>query len=247
MTSAPGGLVADPSTAATADTTVVVLLIDSHSAAWAAWRLVRGAAAVWALPAGERAGLLFAKVLGSGAGGGFTLKPSATRGGLLCAFDSAAAADHFVHASGLMASYRRQARELACLVLRPISSRGSWGGQTLDASGTAPAAGPVAALTRASIRPLRALDFWRRAPAAQRAVEQAPGCRLAVGLGEAPLLRQATLSLWDSAAAMDAYARQGAHQQAIIAARQGRHFSESMFVRFVPISAVGQWRGQDLG
>jgi spheroidene monooxygenase len=105
----------------------------------------------------------------------------------------------------------------------------------------------VAALTRGSIRPLRAASFWRMAPAAQRAVEGADGCRLGVGLGEAPLLRQATFSIWDSVAAMEAYARHGAHLDAIKAAREVGHFSESMFVRFIPAGLQGHWRGRHYG
>jgi spheroidene monooxygenase len=102
----------------------------------------------------------------------------------------------------------------------------------------------VAALTRGSVRPSRAVRFWRHAPPSHRAVEDAPGCLLTAGLGEAPLLRQATFSLWDDQASMDAYARSGAHLQAIRASAAGGFFSESMFVRFVPLSVQGQWRGR---
>jgi len=101
----------------------------------------------------------------------------------------------------------------------------------------------VAALTRASIHPLRALAFWRKAPPAEVSLAQAPGCLLAAGLGEAPVLRQATFSIWDSVAAMDAYARSGAHLAAIKAAHREGYFSESMFVRFVPLAIQGQWKG----
>ena len=68
-----------------------------------------------------------------------------------------------------------------------------------------------------------------------------------LGLGEAPLLRQATFSLWRDAKAMDAYARNGAHQAAIQAAWQHRFFSESMFVRFTPIAVQGSWKGRFYG
>ena len=76
---------------------------------------------------------------------------------------------------------------------------------------------------------------------------RAQGCRLAVGLGEAPVLRQATLSLWQSQEHMDAYARSGAHLAAIHAAYDGRYFSESMFVRFAPVQMQGTWKGVTLG
>ena len=109
------------------------------------------------------------------------------------------------------------------------------------------AGGPVASLTRASIRPHKALAFWRRSPPAEAALERAEGCLLAMGLGEAPLLRQATFSVWESQAAMNAYARSGAHQEAIRAAYGQGHFSESMFVRFALLQFSGCWRGRTHG
>jgi len=68
-----------------------------------------------------------------------------------------------------------------------------------------------------------------------------------MGLGEAPLLRQATFSLWRDQAAMDAYARSGAHLGAIRAAHGEGFFSESMFVRFVPLQICGVWQGHRHG
>jgi spheroidene monooxygenase len=84
-------------------------------------------------------------------------------------------------------------------------------------------------------------------PAAQRSLALAPGCRLAAGVGEAPILRQATFSIWDDVASMDAYAREGAHRAAIEAAAGGGFFVESMFVRFVPYDVQGSWKGRALG
>jgi heme-degrading monooxygenase HmoA len=108
----------------------------------------------------------------------------------------------------------------------------------------APGAGPIATLTRASIRPRTATQFWKLAPSTQAGLEQAPGCRLAVGLGEAPLVRQATFSLWESADAMERYARAGPHLAAVQAAHQQQFFSESMFARFHPYAAEGVWKGR---
>jgi spheroidene monooxygenase len=128
-------------------------------------------------------------------------------------------------------------------LLRATSCRGSWSGMAMAATAPAGAGVPMAALTRASIRPRHAASFWRHTPAAQANVQRAPGCRLAVGLGEAPLLRQATFSLWDDAAAMQAYARAGAHQAAAQGALRHDWFSESMFVRFSVLHIDGRWHG----
>jgi spheroidene monooxygenase len=65
-----------------------------------------------------------------------------------------------------------------------------------------------------------------------------------MGLGEAPLVRQCTFSVWDDTESMLAYAHQGAHRQAIAAAAKHEFFSESMFARLRVLSMSGQWQGR---
>ena len=220
---------------------VVVLLSKLRRAHWS-WGWQRIAFGSW-WPA-KSPGLRFMKTLGSGKEGGFGLMPSLSHQGLFCVFDNEAEATNFISTSALIARYRERSEELFIATLRPASARGSWDGMTLAAGESLPANAMLATLTRASIRPFAARQFWRHAPAAQDSLAEAPGCLLATGLGEAPILRQATFSLWKNTAAMDAYARTGAHRDAISAAWKHQFFSESMFVRFEPLSLQGQWKGQ---
>lgn len=234
---AAGGGAAAP--AWPADVSVLLLVqLRPTALAWGWSRVALGERLLRGVP-----GLRFARALGSGHDGGFGLRPSLTRQGLFACFDSPHAAAAFVGGDHVHA-YRTHAREWLVATLRATSSRGRWDGRAIGV-GAAPAAPgePLAALTRASIRPAAAAAFWARAPAAQAGLEAAPGCRLAVGLGEAPLLRQATFSLWDDAAAMDAYARCGAHAGAIADAHRLGFFAESMFVRFRPLDVQGVWKG----
>jgi hypothetical protein len=223
------------------DHEVVVLLADIRPSSrfWGYGRFVFGRSAVRRQP-----GVRFAKVLGSGFEGGFGLKPSGSRQGLLCLFDRAGAAQDFLAASALVQAYRDHAAEYLEVRLRPFSCRGSWDGVRFEPAALPPQDGPIAGLTRASIRPSLARQFWSKAPPAERSLAAAQGCLLAAGLGEAPLLRQATFTVWDSIASMDAYARTGAHMEAIRASREGSYFSESMFVRFVPEGLHGTWKGR---
>ena len=220
---------------------VVVLLAKLQRAHWQ-WGWQRIAFGSW-WP-NTTPGLRFIKTLGSGKDGGFGLMPSLSHQGMFCVFDSEAEANDFVNTSALITRYRERSEELFIATLRPASARGSWDGTTLASGDGLPADAMLATLTRASIRPRAAAQFWRHAPAAQDSLADAPGCLLAAGLGEAPILRQATFSLWQSTAAMDAYARTGAHRDAISAAWKHQFFSESMFVRFQPLSLQGQWKGQ---
>lgn len=224
-----------------AGSVVVMVLVDfKPEATWWGWsRLV-----LQRWPLRRISGLKFSKVLGSGFEGGFGLRPSRTRQGLFLGFENETVARDFVDASPLLAGYRARARELCVVMLRVCSCRGSWSGTSLEVTAELPADGPVVSLTRASIRPSRARQFWRMQPASELSLHSAPGVLMATGVGEAPLLRQATFTLWESVAAMNAYARSGAHQEAIQAAYGGGYFSESMFARFVPIQIKGTWQGR---
>jgi hypothetical protein len=159
-------------------------------------------------------------------------------------FESLETAQDFVAKSSLLQAYQERSDELCWVLLKTWSCRGSWDGQSLDVCAAQPIKGPVAALTRASIKLAKAPAFWRHAPPSQNALTDAKGCQLAVGLGEAPFVRQATFTIWDSVSDMNAYARSGAHLEAIQDAAQNDYFSESMFARFVPLQVQGQWHGK---
>jgi hypothetical protein len=227
---------------------VVVLLADflRQHQGWGWLRLVAGATPYKDVP-----GLTMAKVMGSGHGGGFSLRPSATHQGLICTFSHFDLALQFLDSPAVQA-YRSRARECWTGVLAVQSARGHWDKQAWQAS-SAQALGeqtrlndpaPFAVLTRASIVPTKAMAFWRYAPAAQADLGQAPGCLLAMGLGEVPLVRQCTFSLWEDTAAMLQYAHQGAHQTASAAAYKHQFFSESLFVRMQVLQMAGVWQGR---
>ena len=221
---------------------MAVLMLSDVKPEYRLWgwsRMVMGPQALRHVP-----GLLFCKLLGSGHNGGFGLRPSASRQGLFALFDSAQAASDFMAHSPAVNAYRERSHDFFLAALQTWSCRGTWDAQSLQVNVREPLQGPVAALTRASIRVRKAHSFWRHAPPSQTALENASGCQLAVGLGEIPYLRQATFSIWDSVADMNAYARSGAHLQAIQAAIHKDYFSESMFARFVPLQLQGQWQGR---
>ena len=243
---------------------LAVVLVDFMKAhrGWGWMRLVAGPSAYKAVP-----GLQSAKVMGSGHEGGFTLRPSATHQGLLCRFDAADAAMDFLHGEQVQA-YRARARECWGGLLAISSARGQWDQQPWglsdapsqqlspqwqqrlqagEAEDPALAPAPVGVLTRASIQPSKTTAFWRHAPATQASLDAAPGCLLAMGLGEAPLLRQCTFSLWQDEPSMLRYAHEGAHQQASMAAYKHRFFSESLFVRLRVLRMAGQWKAQAFG
>ena len=227
---------------------VVVVLADylRQHQGWGWLRLMAGGQALKGTP-----GLTFAKVMGSGHGGGFTLRPSPSHQGLVCRFAKAEQAREFLLSNFVKAAQERS-REFWTGMFGVTSSRGQWDQQswetTVPEEGAATQAHPkfMGVITRASIRPSKAMAFWRHAPATQQDLDVAPGCMLAIGLGEAPLLRQCTFSLWDTTDSMERYAHHDSHLQAIQATYRHQFFSESLFVRMELLFMKGLWKGKDL-
>jgi len=227
---------------------VVVVLFDflPKHRSWAWLKLMQGTHSMLkTIP-----GLLFAKVMGSGEGGGFTLRPSGTHQGLIFVFDQIQHAVDYLKSHDLQL-YREKTKEWWQGILAVNSCRGAWnqlGWQSHDLGlqeELAKATSHEVSLTRASIRASKAIAFWKYAPQAQVDLQKAPGCELAIGLGEAPVLRQCTFSLWKDTQSLVAYAHQGAHQRAIAATQKHGFFTESMFVRMKVLHMLGQWGGHN--
>lgn len=226
---------------------LVVALVDyqPEHRRWGWLRLMQGASTLKDVP-----GLLFGKVMGSGSNGGFSLRPSSTHQGVIALFSQTEQALNFMDGP-LMQAFQSRAASFWSGLMSVESARGSWDGQAWSPSplpsplpelvSDAPRPQLLAALTRASIRPAKAMAFWKQAPAAQDDLRKSPGCLLAMGLGEAPLLRQCTFSLWEDTASMLAYSLNGAHRRAIEQAYSKGYFSESMFARMRLLSSRGQW------
>ncbi len=224
--------------------TGVLSLVNYHKSSlpWGLFRLVIGKYPFKKIP-----GMQFVKVLGCGKHGGFDLNPSFYKQGLFCIFDTQEQAQDFLENSSILQAYKDHSSEYFSVMLQAYSSKGSWSKKIIEVTQEAPLSGPIAGITRASIRLSKASSFWSKAPPAQASLERAPGCLLAAGLGEAPYLRQATFTMWESTTAMDNYARSGAHLEAIQIAYQGQFFSESMFTRFIPMNPQGVWQGKHYG
>ncbi|CAM3802872.1 spheroidene monooxygenase [Polynucleobacter antarcticus] len=221
--------------------TAVLALVDiaSDSRGWGLFRYILGPRVFKG-----QSGLQFCKVLGSGFNGGFSTKPSLSKQGFFCVFESPEQADAFRDASPIVDLYRQHAHEFFIATVQAYSSRGSWSGFSMATTTEDIAQRPIASLTRASIKPTKAVRFWEKAKPAERAIELASGKILTAGLGEAPYLRQATFTIWENTQALEDYAQQGAHLAAIKSAYGNAYFSESMFTRFIVKSAKGVWQGK---
>lgn len=196
-------------------------------------------------------GLSFWRLLGSGRGTSMSLGADLRRWALLAVWREERALEEFLKSSPVAARWRREARESWQVRLTPLTSRGRWGGVEPfgpDLGGTPGPnpGGPVAVLTRASIRPSRLVPFYRSVPEVDRLLREQDGCLASVGVGEWPLARQATFSLWRDAGAVRDFAYRGhAHRGVVGRTRAENWYSEELFARFVPYGSEGTWNGAD--
>jgi len=192
-------------------------------------------------------GLVFFKLLGSGAHSGFGLWPNLDRYGFMAVWADAAAATAFFGGHPLWASYAGRSAEIWTVHLAPLKSQGEWDGHQPFAydPGLANAANaPIAVLTRASIHWRKTRRFWQFVEPTSAALAQAQGVRAALGLGELPVVRQATFSVWESAQAMQEYAyRDARHREVIQLTRRENWYSEELFARFQVLSSAGTLDG----
>lgn len=196
------------------------------------------------LPLARLPGLGFWKLLGSGTGEGFTPVPDTAVYAILCVWDDAEAA-RAGHGAPVFRRYAARAVETCRLTMETISARGRWSRRSPFVAGETAAAGPLAALTRATLRPGKALRFWRHGPQISARIGADPAVRLKIGLGEMPYFRQATFSVWPDAASMARFARTaGPHEAAIRAVREEDLFAEELYARFRVSAADGTWHGR---
>ena len=193
-------------------------------------------------------GIGFHRLLGSGAGLGFSLLPNFSRYALLATWASEQAADHFFARSPIIATCRAHARDIWTVKLLATRSRGSWSGHApfTPSDRPHPSGLPTVVITRASLRIRSMLRFWGRVPAINRDLLRAPGMRLALGVGELPWLRPVTFSVWDDEHALHRFAYAGSHHHAAARVAQDRGwFREDLFARFTAIATHGSLAGRD--
>ena len=209
---------------------------------WAFQQMGRGPGLLKGIP-----GLLFAKMLGSGGDRGFSIFPNFGVYGLLCVWESEGLAQVFFSEHTLMDDFRGRCHEHWTVFMKTAKTHGYWDGvQPFTENAVYNADLPVGVITRATIRTRQLWRFWRFVPPVSKSINDKEGLLFAVGIGELPLVQQATFSLWQNSHFMKAYAYQSAHHREVVKkTRELGWYKEELFARFHPYRTEGSWEGQD--
>ena len=214
--------------------------------------------AIFRLPLWLNRGVKFYKLMGCGRNGTFDKNPDWQQWALMVAREDEAintiqnTSTHELICStygNFIAEWFRVFRcETWTVVLEPAEGHGKWDGkEPFGKLNIKPIEnGPIAILTRASIRLSKLKSFWQNVGGVAQQMDGAKGFVTSVGIGEMPYIKQATFSIWTSKEAMKAFAYEmKAHSAVIKKTRSENWYSEDMFVRFRIIKSSGTLKGND--
>lgn len=199
-------------------------------------------------PLGKTPDIGFHKLLGSGSRDGFYPFPNFSVYGILAVWPSIECAKHQISTGDVFCRYRDHASEETSIFMSAKNCRGEWAGQAPFPVSDGPSHdfgdGPlVAVLTRATVKIQHAPSFWKQVPGISKEIAKQDHLVFKIGIGEVPWLHQVTFSIWDDIKAMEEFAFNSFHGEAISQVRKGGWFKEELFARFDVADVDGTWEG----
>lgn len=188
----------------------------------------------------------FFKALGTGSGLGYRAWPQFGVIGILIVWKNRDLAQSFLESSYFQ-RLRSKSEEQFTIFMQASASRGTWSGfgdwQLTENNTSNPV---ICALTRATIKRKFLFEFWKMVPEISKKQHLFPGLIFSQGVGEVPLLEQATFTIWENKQQMEAFAFNTFHGKAVEKVRKVNGFREQMFTRFEPIMTHGTWNGKNI-
>ncbi len=193
----------------------------------------------------KMAGLEFFKPIGTGSGAGYSIIPDFSVYGVIAVWEDISYAETFLK-SNLFVDFEKHSSEQYTIFMQPILAKGSWSGfDNWRPAQNNKQNSAVAVITYATIRAGFIIPFLRITPKVSRVSEQFKGLVFSKGIGEVPVVQQATFTVWESITEMEQFAYRSQHIEAMKLTRQKNGFAEQLFARLKPIKATGTFKGKN--
>lgn len=205
-----------------------------------------GLTGAWQIARMSESAPVFGKALGTGSGRTFTMRDADPHHwGLISVWPDADAAVEF-EKHVLIRSWNQISYERLRVQMTTVSVRGRWSGKSpFQPEAAQPNSSyPIAAITRARIRPRYWREFAKSVPPVSADAHAVNGPVFSLGIGEAPIGLQGTFSIWRNHADIDAFAYQrAAHREVIARTQETGWYAEEMFARFLVVACEGTYNG----
>ncbi|MFL2632936.1 MAG: DUF3291 domain-containing protein [Candidatus Marivariicella sp.] len=184
----------------------------------------------------EHNGLEFIRVMGTGGGSGFSLRPDFSTYAILCVWKNKNSSELFFKSHEMFNRYIRKSISVRHIEMKAIKSHGFWdrlqpfknqeiNDEIINL--------PIAVITRATLNWGMLIQFWKSVPRISKAIQNAKGVLFFKGIGELPFIQQATISIWKSNDFINKFAyRNEDHKTVIKKTRQNNWYKEDLFSRF---------------
>lgn len=226
---------------------LVTLTIQQYPKKYTYFALL--AMAIFRLPLMLNKKISFYKLMGCGRNGSFDIHPdwqqwvifAVHNDGTELVKTDAANTVKKIYGSFIAGWHRMFNVTSSTILLNPIEGHGKWDGKNpfgeLNKKGDYN--GEIAVLTRATIRLTKLKSFWKNVDTVAARSLQAEGLIKSIGIGEIPLIKQATFSIWKDKDTMKQFAyTMKEHTTVISKTRKEKWYSEEMFVRFAIIKTI---------
>ena len=177
-------------------------------------------------------GLKFIKLFGTGSREGFSLIPDFSSYVIISSWENDHFRKKFIAKNSIINEIINRSSSRVEIKIDPYSFKGSWNGINPFKNSSLYSGGKIIVITRARVRFNKLINFLINTSLAAKSIKSHNGAEFYKGIGELPIIEQATISIWKSEQEMKDYAYSDKnHLKIINKARKDKWYSEELFVR----------------
>ena len=177
-------------------------------------------------------GLKFIKLFGTGSNEGFSLIPDFSSYVIISSWKNDHYRKKFIDENNTINEIISRSSKRVEIKIDPYNFTGSWNGINPFKNISSYSGGKIIVLTRARVKLNKLMNFLVNTSLAAKSIKSQDGAEFYKGIGELPIIEQATISIWMSEQSMRDYAYSDKnHLKIINKARKGKWYSEELFVR----------------